>query len=233
MAGAEAKRTSLIGIRTSRSDPDEPLRSAFVHHPLWLLRFEGEEEAEYPLRWYALAVLCLALFIGQVDVTIVNIALPSIAADVDATTSDLQWVIAAYSVVLAGFVLVGGGLADRYGRKGLFMTGLALFGSASIVAVFATEAWHLIASRAVMGLGAAFFFPPALSLLAVIFQPDERGRAVSIWAATGGVATVLGPQRVEEAVQRVLAGRVSRAQGQWRHPGHTRGHDDLAPALEQ
>jgi EmrB/QacA subfamily drug resistance transporter len=157
------------------------------------LRFESEEEAEYPLRWYALAVLCLALFIGQVDVTIVNIALPSIAADLDATTSDLQWVIAAYSVVLAGFVLVGGGLADRYGRKGLFMTGLALFGSASIVAVFATEPWHLIATRAVMGLGAAFFFPPALSLLAVIFQSDERGRAVSIWAATGGVATVLGP----------------------------------------
>jgi EmrB/QacA subfamily drug resistance transporter len=164
-----------------------------VEHPLWLLRFEEQDEAEYPLRWYALIVLCLALFIGQIDVTIMNVALPSIAADLDATTSDLQWVMDAYSIVLAGFVLLGGGLADRYGRKGLFMIGLAVFGLASVAALFANEPWHLSAARAVMGLGAAFFFPPALSLLAVIFGRAERGRAVSIWAVTGGVATVLGP----------------------------------------
>lgn len=167
-------------------------------HPTWLhpAEHEGDNDVEaggYKYRWYALGVICLALLIGQVDVTIVNLALPSIATDLDASTSDLQWVMDAYSIALAGFVLFGGGLADRYGRKGVFMWGLALFGVASFVALFSTEAWHLIASRGAMGLGAALFFPPALSLMAVLFAPAERGKAVAIWAATGGIGTVIGP----------------------------------------
>jgi DHA2 family multidrug resistance protein-like MFS transporter len=166
-------------------------------HPPWIQRFEQsadeDENTSYPLRWFGLAVICASLFIGQVDVTIVNVALPSIATDLGASTSDLQWIMDAYSVALAGFVLLGGGLADRYGRKGVFILGMAVYGVASLVAVFATEPWHLIACRGVMGLGAAMFFPPALSILAVIFAEAERPRAVSIWAAVGGLATVLGP----------------------------------------
>ncbi len=162
-------------------------------HPAWLGHVEADADTPYPLRWYALLFICLALFIGQIDITIVNIALPSIAADLDATTSDLQWTVDAYLVMLAGFVLFGGGLADRFGRKGVFMTGLALFGAASLGATFATEPGHLIAARAFMGLGAALFFPPALSMLATIFAPGERARAVAVWAAVGGIATALGP----------------------------------------
>jgi len=163
-----------------------------VFHPVWLTTFESGEE-EYPLRWYGLAAICLALFVGQIDVTIANVALPSISRALHATTADLQWVMDAYSVVLAGFVLLGGGLADRYGRKGTFIAGMALFGAASFGAAFATEPWHLIAARGIMGFGSALFFPPALSILAVIFVEAERGRAVSIWASAGGIATVLGP----------------------------------------
>lgn len=162
-------------------------------HPEWIHTLETERQTGQQLRWLALGVLSLAIAIGQADMTIVNVALQSIAQDLDATTSDLQWVMDAYTVVLAGFVLAGGGLADRFGRKGTFMAGLALFGSASVAGTFAVDPWQLIAARAVMGLGAALFFPPSLSLLAVIFPPEERARAVTIWTIIGGAATAFGP----------------------------------------
>ena len=170
-----------------------------MYHPIWLVDFE-HEEAEHPeddvlyrYRWHALIVICAALLIGQIDMTIVNMALPSIATDLDASTSGLQWVMDSYTIVLAGFVLLGGGLAERYGRKGVFMTGLAIFGIASIAGTWSTEMWHLIASRSLMGLGAALFFPPALSIVAVIFPKGERAKAIAIWSAVGGIGTVAGP----------------------------------------
>jgi DHA2 family multidrug resistance protein-like MFS transporter len=170
-----------------------------VYHPIWLTDFEhseidgSEKSAPYRYRWHALIVICAALMIGQIDMTIVNMALPSIATDLGAGTSGLQWVMDSYTIVLAGFVLLGGGLAERYGRKGVFMTGLAIFGIASITGTWATEMWQLIASRSLMGLGAALFFPPALSIVAVIFPKGERAKAIAIWSAAGGIGTVAGP----------------------------------------
>lgn len=153
----------------------------------------AEADAGSPRRWWALGVLSLAVAIGQLDLTIVNVALPSISHDLGASTSQLQWVMDAYTVTLAGFLLLGGGLADRFGRRRVFIIGLAVFGIASMAGAAASSAGQLIAARAVMGLGAALFFPPTLSLLAVIFPPSERARAVALWSITGGVATSLGP----------------------------------------
>lgn len=165
-------------------------------HPGWLPEVDdeaGEVDAEYSLRWLALAVVCLAVFIAQVDMTVMNVALPSIAVDLNAQTADLQWVMDSYSITLAGFVLLGGGLADHYGRKGVFMAGLALFGVASLVAASSNSIGQLIAARSFMGLGAALTFPPALSLIAVMFTPEYRSKAVSVWAMVGGTATAIGP----------------------------------------
>lgn len=166
-------------------------------HPGWLPDVDDdaprESDDEYALRWFALAVLCLAVFIAQIDMTVLNVALPDIASDLDVPTADLQWVMDSYSIALAGFVLLGGGLADHYGRKGVFMVGLGVFGAASLVAASSSTIGQLIASRAVMGLGAALAFPPALSLIAVIFTPDHRSKAIGMWAMVGGTATALGP----------------------------------------
>lgn len=153
----------------------------------------SDGDALYRWRWYALVVLCGALLIGQLDMTVVAMALAEIGPDLDATTSQLQWVMDSYAIVLAGCVLLGGGLADRYGRKGVFMSGLAIFGVASVVGATASGATVLIAARATMGFGAALFFPPALSIIAVIFPKGERAKAIAIWSAIGGLGTVLGP----------------------------------------
>ncbi|MEL7209489.1 MAG: MFS transporter, partial [Actinomycetota bacterium] len=164
-----------------------------MFRPHWLTAVDEPGDRPYERRWAALVVLCTAVLVGQVDTTIVNVALTSIGEDLGATTSDLQWTMDAYAVTLAGLVLAGGGVADRFGRRRVFMIGLVVFAVGSIGALFATEPWHLIASRAVMGLGAALFFPPALSLLAVLFPKEERARAVAIWALIGGLGTALGP----------------------------------------
>jgi len=166
-------------------------------HPTWLAEFEDEIEdadhEEFSLRWFALSVICLALFIGQTDVTVLNVALPTISTDLDASTSDLQWVMDSYAVMLAAFVLLGGGIADRFGRKRVFIAGFALFGAGGLAGSFSSDVAQLIVSRAVMGLGAALFFPPALSPITVHFRSGERARAVAIWAGVGGAATAFGP----------------------------------------
>ncbi len=165
-----------------------------MHHPV-LHHVEAPPESAEPYRWrwFALFVLCSALLIGQLDMTVVAMALSEIGPDLDASTSQLQWVMDSYAIVLAGFVLFGGGLADRYGRKGVFMTGLVIFGVASVVGAFASSATVLIGARATMGFGAALFFPPALSIIAVIFPKGERATAIAIWSALGGLGTVAGP----------------------------------------
>jgi DHA2 family multidrug resistance protein-like MFS transporter len=164
-----------------------------MYHPLWLHEVEEEDEKLFELRWVALVFLCLAILISAIDTTIANVALPAIGEDLGATTSQLQWVMDSFNIILAGFVLLGGGLADRYGRKGVFMIGFALFGAASLVAAFSTTIEMLIISRAFMGLGAAFIYPPALSLLAVLFPPDERSKAIAFWSAIGGLGIAFGP----------------------------------------
>jgi EmrB/QacA subfamily drug resistance transporter len=162
-------------------------------HAKWLPEIDDATDEAYPLRWVSLVFICLAIFISTVDSTIVNVALPSIAEDLNAGTSGLQWVMDGFSIAAAGFILLGAGVADRYGRKGTFMAGFALFGAASISGALAQTIEMLVVSRVAMGLGAALIYPPALALLAVTFAPAERRKAVAVWAGMGGAGLALGP----------------------------------------
>src|SRR5215472_6821990 len=141
-----------------------------------------------------LAGLCLAAFIISLDTTIVNVALPSLVRELGATTTSLQWVVDAYNLSFAALVLAAGGLSDRLGRKGMLLSGLAVFGLASLAGSFATSAAELIAARAVMGAGAAMMFPSTLSLLTNVFtERRERARAIGLWGATTGAGIASGP----------------------------------------
>jgi EmrB/QacA subfamily drug resistance transporter len=145
-------------------------------------------------RWSALAVLCTALLAIVIDNTIVNVALPTLARELDADLGELQWVVDAYTLVFAALLLPAGALGDRYGRRATLVGGLALFGAASAAAAFAGDVGSLVAARAVMGAGAALIMPATLSLVSGIFtDPRERASAIGIWAATAGVGVALGP----------------------------------------
>ncbi len=137
--------------------------------------------------------MCAAMFISAVDMTIVNVALPAISEDLNASVGELQWVLDAFLVALAGLLLVGSGLADRFGRKRVFLVGMAGFGIASVLCSVAPSPLALIAARALMGAAAACVLPPALSLIAVMFPPEERAQALGVWAAVAGVGLVTGP----------------------------------------
>ena len=145
-------------------------------------------------RWSILAVLVISVFLVVVDNTIVNVALPTLSRELDATTSQLQWIVDAYALVFAGLLLAFGSLGDRYGRKGAMQIGLVLFGITSIWAAFSGSAEGLIAARAAMGVGAALVFPATLAILSNVFtDPTERAKAIGIWSATTGLAVALGP----------------------------------------
>jgi EmrB/QacA subfamily drug resistance transporter len=141
-----------------------------------------------------LVTLCLAALIINLDTTIVNVALPSLVRQLRATTTDLQWVVDAYNLVFAALILAAGSMSDRLGRKGMLLTGLAVFGASSLAGSFATSPGGLIAARAVMGLGAAMMFPATLSLLTNVFtERRERAAAIGLWGASAGVGIALGP----------------------------------------
>jgi len=147
-----------------------------------------------PRRWQILAVLCVSLFVIVMDNTIVNVALPTLARELDAGTSSLQWIVDAYTLVFAGLLLAAGGLGDRFGRKGALLAGLALFGAFSAAGAFASTTEQLISARAVMGVGAALIFPTTLAIVVNVFtQPRERAAAIGIWTAIAGVGVALGP----------------------------------------
>ena len=152
-----------------------------------------EPPAPHPRRWQILGVLCLSLFVVVVDNTILNVAIPSLLRDLDATTSDVQWVIDAYSLVFAGLLITAGSLGDRYGRRRAMLVGFALFGAGSLLAAFAESPAQLVAMRALMGVGGAFLMPGTLSIMAQVFGPDERGKAFAIWGATSMVGLAAGP----------------------------------------
>ena len=142
----------------------------------------------------ALAVICLSVFVISVDATIVNVALPTLSRDLDADTSQLQWIVDAYTLVLAGLLLSAGSLSDRYGRRGGLSSGLALFAITSAVAAQVNSADGLIAARAAMGVGAAVIFPTTLALITNIFtEPVPRAKAIGLWAAMVGVGVAVGP----------------------------------------
>jgi EmrB/QacA subfamily drug resistance transporter len=141
-----------------------------------------------------LGALLLAAFAVNVDTTIVNVTLPTLVRQLHASDSQLQWVVDAFNLVFAGAVLAAGSLSDRFGRKGMLLAGLAVFGSASFAGGLMSTAGELIAARAVMGVGAAMVFPSTLSLLTGGFTArKQRALAIGLWGATTGMAIALGP----------------------------------------
>jgi EmrB/QacA subfamily drug resistance transporter len=163
--------------------------------------------ASNPHRWRILAVVATAFFMTILDVSIVNVALPSIGRDLDFARGDLQWVITAYAITFGGFLLLGGRAADLLGRRRVFIVGVALFTIASLVCGLAQSEGMLIASRAVQGLGGAIISPAALSIVMTSFEEGaDRNKALGVWGALGGSGAAVG----------VLAGGVLTEYLSWR-----------------
>ncbi|WP_329441189.1 MFS transporter [Streptomyces canus] len=146
-----------------------------------------------PRRWWALAALVASMLTLGFDLTILNVALPTMAADLDAGTGAQQWMADAYVVVFAALMLPAGLLGDRFGRRRMLITGLAIFLAGSLVGALAGDVNAVIAARAVMGVGGALVTPLALSVLPTLFAPDERTKAVGIVSAASALGLPLGP----------------------------------------
>ncbi len=146
-----------------------------------------------PLRWKALAVVCAAFFMTVLDVSIVNVALPTIGKSLSFSRDDLQWVVTAYAITFGGFLLLGGRAADLLGRRRVFLVGVVIFTAASFACGLASSEAVLIVARAVQGLGAAIISPAALSIITTTFEEgSERNKALGVWGAMGGVGAAVG-----------------------------------------
>src|SRR3954465_1408950 len=148
---------------------------------------------KHPNRWWTLSAVCVATFMLLLDITVVNVALPDIAKDLKTSFSDLQWVVDAYALGLASFLLTTGTLADRFGHRRVFVYGLVAFTCASILCGLATSPTFLILARGAQGIGGAAMFATSLSLIAQAFSGRDRGTAFGIWGATIGAAVAVGP----------------------------------------
>src|SRR5260370_19939583 len=146
-----------------------------------------------PRKWWTLRVVCVATFMLLLDITIVNVALPKIAADRKASFSDIQWVIDAYALTLAALLLTAGALADLLGRRMVFAVGLGLFSFASLLCGLSPSPLFLILARGAQGIGGAAMFATSLALLAQEFHGRERGTAFGIWGATIAASAAVGP----------------------------------------
>jgi EmrB/QacA subfamily drug resistance transporter len=151
------------------------------------------EEEIFSKRWWTLGVLCLSLLIVFIGNSSLNVVIPTLSEKLHASTSELQWAVASYSLVFAGMLFVAGALGDRFGRKGALQFGLLGLTVASVLAAFSKDMGQIIAMRALMGGCAAFIMPSTLSILVNVFPPHERARAISIWAGVAGSAGALGP----------------------------------------
>src|SRR5258707_4254288 len=156
-------------------------------------RLEQREKRTERLRSLALVVVSMAIFLDTVDVSIVNVALPTIKLDLQLTTTDLKWVPGVYVLTYAGFMLLGGRAADLLGRRRIFVLGALLFGLASLISGVASMGWLLILARGVQGIGAALTLPAATSLLTTTFpEGPERNKALGIFSATAGAGFTCG-----------------------------------------
>lgn len=154
----------------------------------------GDATAGGSRRWVVLGVLCLALLVVGIDGTIVNVALPSLVRELGATSTELQWIVDAYTIIFASFLLIAGSTGDRFGRKRCFVAGMVVFGGGSLACALVASPGGLIAFRAVQGFGAALIMPATLSILTNVFRDDaERARAISIWAGVSGLGVAIGP----------------------------------------
>src|SRR3954454_8964481 len=151
------------------------------------------DPVHYARRWKTLAVLSLSLLIIGLDNTILNVALPSLQKEFDASSSTLQWIVDSYLLVFAGLLLTMGTLGDRFGRKLALQAGLALFGGASLAVLWVDTTDQLILIRAAMGIGGALIMPATLSIISHVFPREERGKVIGIWAGMASVGIGLGP----------------------------------------
>lgn len=151
-------------------------------------------QTSYPRRWYVLAVLCIVLFIISIDNTVLNLAIPSISASLGASTSQLQWMVDAYTLVFASLLITTGALGDRFGRKKFLLIGLAIFGLGSAGAALSKTIQVLIGFRALLGMAGAVIMPSTLSLIISVFHdPRERAKAIAIWSSIFSIGAGIGP----------------------------------------
>lgn len=154
---------------------------------------EINQTQKYRRRWWTLMTLSLSLVIIGLDNTVLNVAIPTLRQEFDASASQLQWMIDAYIVVFAGLLLTMGTLGDRFGRARALQVGLVIFGAASFAAAYAGSSTQLILGRALMGIGGALIMPATLSIITDVFPREERGRAIAIWAGVSGLGVGFGP----------------------------------------
>ena len=152
-----------------------------------------EDPVIHRRRWFLLGIMCLSLVMVVMSVAGLNVAIPSMQRELGATASELQWVVDAYALVFAALLLPAGALGDRFGRKRALLVGLVVFASGSVVGGLATGATQVIVGRVITGIGAAFVMPATLSLLITIFPPEERRKAIAVWAGFAGAGGALGP----------------------------------------
>ena len=154
----------------------------------------GEAHPSHPHRWRILGVLVLALVVTSIDHTIINVAMPRLVGDLGASSAQLQWIVASYTIVFAGLLLTAGSIGDRFGRRHALIAGLLTFLGGSVVAATAGSTTALIAGRCVMGVGGALIMPTTLSILVNVFgDPRERAKAIAGWTAASGAGIALGP----------------------------------------
>src|SRR3954470_24818282 len=191
------RRTSNVGDHSmtieqstiTDGDSELPSETPFDHE---LDRQQTADEREYERRWWTLGVLCISLVMIVMANASLNVALPTLAEDLHTGSSGLQWIVDAYALVFAGLLLTAGSLGDRYGRRLALNCGLIVFGAASLFAALSNSSGAIIGARAVMGVGAAFVMPATLSILAHVFPPKERPRAIAVWAGFAGVGVAMG-----------------------------------------
>ncbi|MGB6059070.1 MAG: MFS transporter [Microthrixaceae bacterium] len=151
------------------------------------------EQRAFERRWWILAVLCFSLLVIVLDNSILNVAIPTIIKELDATNSQIQWIIDAYTLSFAGLLLTAGSLGDRFGRRPALQVGFVIFGLGSVASALVGSADHLIMTRTLMGVGGAVIMPATLSIITNVFPPEERGQAIGVWAGVAGLGAALGP----------------------------------------